>query len=73
MNHLLFRLLGGDTNRLFIPQTHGTEFSSDSRLPESNKKITAGRPLMFVLMLAVGAAACLGTILALFAWTGATL
>ena len=73
MNHLLFRSLGGDIDRRFIPPTHRTEFSSDFRLPEGKKKIVAVRPLMFVLTLAVGATACLGTILALFTWTGASL
>jgi hypothetical protein len=73
MNHLLFRSLSGDIHRRFIPPTQRTEFSSDFRLPESEKKIVAVRLLMFVLILAVGAAACLGTILALFAWTGASL
>jgi hypothetical protein len=73
MNHLLVRSFGGDIDRQFISPTQGTEFSSDFRQPESEKKIVAGRLLMFVLTLAVGAVACLGTILALFAWTGASL
>lgn len=73
MNHLLFRSLGGASNGRFIPQTPGTRFSSDSRLPGREKEIADVRPLMFVLMLAVGAAACVATILALFAWTGAGL
>jgi hypothetical protein len=68
MNYLLFRLFGG-SNRLFIPRIYGTGSSSDSRLPGPEKK----RLLMFVLILATGAVACLGTILALFAWSGASL
>jgi hypothetical protein len=67
MNYLLFRLFGG-SNRPFI-QISGTGSSSDSRLPGHKKK----RLLMFVLILASGAVACLGTILALFAWTSTSL
>jgi hypothetical protein len=72
MNQLLFGSLGDDIGRRFLPPTHGTESSSDFRLPEG-KKIVAVRPLMFVLTLAVGVGACLGTILALFTWTAASL
>jgi hypothetical protein len=68
MDYLLFRLFGG-SNRRFIPQIYGTGSSSDSRLPGREQK----RLLMFVLMLSTGAVACLGTILALFAWTHASL
>ena len=66
MNYLLFRLFGGSR---FIPQIYGAGPSSDSRLPGHKKK----RLLMFVLILATGAVACLGTILTLFAWSGASL
>ena len=72
MNQLIVRSLGGVSNRRprrrLIPPTHGTAFPSDSR-SEIEKKIVVGR----LLMLAVGAVACFGTILALFAWTGANL
>jgi hypothetical protein len=72
MNQSLFRSLGDDIERRLLPPTEGTESSSDFRLPEG-KKIVAVRPLMFVLTLAVGVGGCLGTILALFAWTAASL
>jgi len=51
-------------------RTQGLDYHNDPRL-EDREKIDPKCVLFFVLKVAVGATVCAGTILLIFAWTGA--
>ena len=72
MAHFLIPAFGDVAHRLSVSLIHPAAIPGVSRL--SSTSVSEGkRVLMFTLQLTVGAAAAAGTILALFAWTGAGL